>query len=264
MEFTKGVQTLWAIMRREFEVYFVSPIFYMMGGALLFISGLFFLGTLWQLQQGAGFGQEPSLRPTLGTIAFLMLFVAPLLTMRVMAEETRQGTLELLLTRPVRDWQVIVGKFLAAWGVVTVLLLLTTTYAFILTWGNSNPDQRVIMSGYLGVWLLSGAMLSVGVLMSSLTQYQLVAGMLGLVTLILLWVIDFFSRQMESIFFGVGTGPVGSFFVDALTNLSIVEHFRPSFLQGSLEIIDIVYFVFLAALSLFLATRVLEARRWRA
>jgi ABC-2 type transport system permease protein len=164
----------------------------------------------------------------------------------------------------VRDWQVIVGKFLAAWGVVTVLLLLTTVYAFILNWGTSNPDQRVIMSGYLGLWLLSGAMLAIGVFMSSLTKYQLVAGMLGLVTLILLWVIDFFSQQLDSLFIGGQSGSISTFIVDAATNLSLVEHFRPSFLRGSLEILDIVYFVFLGALSLFLATRVLEARRWRA
>jgi ABC-2 type transport system permease protein len=262
--FVKSFQTLWAITRREFALYFVSPIFYLVGGALLFISGLFFWGTLGQLQQSIGLGAEPSLRPTLGTIGFLMLFIAPLLTMRVVAEESRQGTLELLLTRPVRDWQVIVGKFLAAWGVVTVLLLLTTVYAFILNWGTSNPDQRVIMSGYLGLWLLSGAMLAIGVFMSSLTKYQLVAGMLGLVTLILLWVIDFFSQQLDSLFIGGQSGSISTFIVDAATNLSLVEHFRPSFLRGSLEILDIVYFVFLGALSLFLATRVLEARRWRA
>lgn len=256
MGFVEGLQTLWAIVKREFAVYFVSPIFYLIGVALLFMSGLFFVGALLPLN--GGFGGEPSLQGPLGSTGFLMMFIAPLLTMRLVAEEARQGTLELLLTRPVRDWQVIVGKFLAAWGVVTILLLLTSVYAFILVW-RGNPDQRVIMSSYLGLWLLTGTMLAIGVFMSSLTQYQLVAAILGVVTLVTLWVINWFATQISNIFIGAGNTLSA-----VLTNVSIVEHFTPTLLRGFLNVSDIAYFVFMTALALFLATRVLETRRWRA
>lgn len=259
MSFTEGLQTLWAIVRREFVTFFVSPLFYLVGGALLAVSGLFFVGSL--VQYNSGF-TEPTMQPTLGTLAFLMMFVTPLLTMRLVAEETRQGTLELLLTRPVRDWQVIVGKFLATWGVMTIVFLISTLYAFILVW-RGNPDQRVIMSGYLGLWLVSGTMIAIGVLTSTLTQYQLVAGMLSLGALVVLWVLDFFAGQITSIFIGA-SGTFQTVVGDAMTNLALVEHFRPSLLRGFLNVTDIVYFIFMIALSLFLATRVLEARRWRA
>jgi ABC-2 type transport system permease protein len=229
-----------------------------MGGAYLALGGWFFVLSLGQFNTGFG---DPNLQATLATMAFLMLFIAPLLTMRLMAEEVRQGTLELLLTRPVRDWHVIVGKFLAAWGLMTLLILITTLYAFILVW-RGNPDQRVMMSGYLGLWLLSGGMIAVGVLMSSVTQYQLVAGVLTLGALLALWL----SNIATSLIDAFATGTAGTFrtvATDVLNNLTIREHFYPSLLRGILNATDIAYFVFLIALSLFLATRVLETRRWR-
>ena len=254
----RAIATLWIITKRELSLYFISPIFYFLGASFLFLASLFFVQWLGVFNQGQA---PPDMRGTLGNVSIIMLFLAPLLTMRLIADETRQGTLELLLTRPVRDWQIVVGKFLGAWGVFSILLLIISLYPLILIW-RGNPDTGAIFSGYLGLWLMSGAMIAVGVFMSALTQYQMVAAILTFGALLGLWLADILSPLVD--LFASGTS--GSFrtiatqFVDTLT---IRNHFIPSMLRGILNSTDIAYFVFLMALSLFPATRVLEARRWR-
>jgi ABC-2 type transport system permease protein len=240
---------LWTVFKREFALYFISPIFYLLGAAYLCFAGLFFALYLNTFNQGFA---EPSMDGVLRTMAFLTMFFAPAITMRLMAEENRQGTIELLLTAPVRDWEVVVGKFLAAWAIVSLLIVVTLIYPFILT-ARGNPDQGVMMLSYLGLWLLSGAMLSVGVLASSLTQYQLVAFVLGLGGLLVLWLADVGQDLI--------TAPIVG---DVLSNLTIREHYYLRMLLGIIDWSDIAYFVGLTALCLFLAAQRLQMRRWSA
>ena len=258
MSFGQNLRTMWVIFKREFSLYFISPIFYIVGAAFLFMTGFFFVGYIVSIM-AQGFG-EPNMTSTLGTLGVVMLFVAPFLTMRLLAEELNRGTLELLLTRPVLDWHVVVGKFLAAWGVFTTLLLISAIFPIILMLGG-NPDRLLILSGYLGAWLLGGMMLSIGVLMSSLTKYQLIAAVLSFVALLTLYLATFLTSVVQL----VARGTVGTFrtvATDVLDNIASQRHYS-AFLRGTPNATDIAYFVFLMILALFLATRVLESRRWR-
>jgi ABC-2 type transport system permease protein len=254
---------LWTVFKHEFALYFISPIFYLVGGVYLFFAGLFFTALLVSFNQGLFF-EEPALGGVLQTMVFLTMFFASAITMRVIADENRQGTMELLLTAPVRDWEIVVGKFLAAWAVVSVLIIIMLVYPFILT-ARSNADQGVMMSGYLGLWLLSGMMMGVGVLASSLTQYQLLAFFISLVTLLIQWVAWFLADLVEQLFAGVqATGvTVAGIVSQVLDHLTTPEHYS-RMLTGLINWSDIAYFVGLTALCLFLATQRLQMRRWSA
>ncbi|HEC23694.1 MAG TPA: hypothetical protein ENI95_12350 [Chloroflexi bacterium] len=247
---TRSLFALWVIFKHEFSLYFISPIVYFIGAAWLFFAGLFFSLSFTNFNTGLG---EPSMISTLSPLAFLMIFIAPALTMRLLAEEIRTGTHELLFTAPVRDWEIVVGKWLGAWGVVTIFILLTLPYSFLLVWRGS-PDQGMILTGYLGLWLLSGAVLGVGVFASSLTQYQLVAFMVSMAILIFLWVSDAVVSLINNPLVG-----------DILRELTITSHYHQTMLtRGLIDPVDVAYFVALMAVSLFLATQTLGTRRWRA
>lgn len=259
MTFGESMQTLFAIARREFALYFKTPFFYLLGGFFLLATNFFFMMNILTLNTQGG---TPSMQQSQGLTAFIMaLLFAPLFSMRLISEEARQGTLEVLLTKAVRDWHIVVGKFLAVWGVVTVMLLITSVQAFILVW-RGDPDQRIIMTGYLGLWLFSGGALALGTFMSSLTKYQFVAGVLAFVTNIILWVIAAASSLLD-LFANSATGSFVTTARDVFSNLSLTAHYNSSMLNGLIRVTDIAYYVFLIALSLFLATRVLETRRWR-
>jgi ABC-2 type transport system permease protein len=252
---------LWTVFKREFALYFISPIFYLVGGVYLLFAGLFFTASLVSFNQGF---DEPTMNGVLQPMLFLTMFFASAITMRAMAEENRQGTIELLLTAPVRDWEIIVGKFLAAWAVVSVLIVIMLIYPFILA-ARGNPDQGVMMSGYLGLWLLSGMMLGVGILASSLTQYQLLAFFISLFALLMQWLAWFLADLVEQLFASVrATGvTVASIVSQVLDNLTIPEHYS-RMLTGLINWSDIAYFVGLIALCLFLAAQRLQMRRWSA
>ncbi len=232
----------WAIARREVGAFFVSPIAYVVTAAFLFILGILFERILF-------YSREATLRYLFQNLVFLLIFVAPLLSMRLLAEEQRSGTLELLLTSPVRDWEVVVGKFLAALALFVMMLAPTLLYPLILL-AFGNPDMGPILSGYLGVLLAGSSMLAIGVFTSSLSQNQIVAGVLGIVLLLFLWLAGVFAEA-----FGA---PISTF----LSNLSLMTHF-PDFAKGVIDSKDVVYYLSVTAAGLFLATRSLEARRWR-
>jgi ABC-2 type transport system permease protein len=181
-----------------------------------------------------------------------MIFIGPALTMRLVAEELRAGTHEMLFTAPVRDWEIIVGKWLSVWAVFSVFVLLTAPLPLILVW-RGNPDPGLIASGYLGLWLLGGAVLATGVFASTLTQYQPVSFMVGLGILIFLWV----SQAVTQAF----TSPVIS---QVLTELSMTSHYRTLVQRAVIDPVDVAYFIGLAAIFLFLATQSLSTRRWNA
>lgn len=238
------MRNVWTITSRELNSYFVSPIAYVVSAAFLLITGLLFSLIVSS-------SQSASLTGVFGNVTFILILLAPILTMKLLAEEQRMGTLELLLTSPVTDWQVVVGKFLGSLILYAVMLLAPTLYYVLIISVFGKPDYGPLISSYLGLLLLGGAFLSVGVLTSSLTQNQVVAGFLGIVLLLIMWIADAISRI-------AGSGSVA----DAFTYLAITQHYN-NFLDGVINTPDLIYPVSIILVSLFIATQILQARRWR-
>jgi ABC-2 type transport system permease protein len=229
------------VAHRELRAYFASPIAYVMIAAFLAIMGFFFtlIVTLTQ---------EASMAGVFGNMAVVLLFVSPALTMRLLAEEQRSGTIELLLTLPVRDWQVVLGKFLASLAVYAVMLALTLYYpALLMKLG--NPDPGPIGSGYVGLLLLGGSFLSIGLFSSALSRNQAVAALVGFGAMLILWLID------------IGSSLFGPPVSDFVAYLSLSGHYF-DFLRGVIDTKDVVFYLSVMAASLFLSVQVLQLRRW--
>jgi ABC-2 type transport system permease protein len=231
------------IAGKELRSYFVSPVAYIIVAFWLVAMGFFFWLSI------TSFG-EASLTNVFNVVIVLLLLVAPALTMRLLSEETRTGTLELLLTAPVRDWSVVLGKFLGAFVLYIAMMALTLLYPVMLVLFGGNPDWGPIWSGYFGVLLLGMAFLSVGLFASSLSSNQMVSAVIGFVILLILYLI---SQVVGSV--GAGVGPV-------LSQLSLYDHFT-SFPQGLIDPKDVVFYLTFTAVVLFITTQVVEGRRYR-
>ena len=231
-----------AFAGRELYTYFVSPIAYVVAFGFLLIMGFLFALIVTT-------SNEASLRGTFGNMGVVLLLMSPVLTMRLIAEETRTGTIELLMTSPVRDWEIVVGKFLGGLGFLFVMLLLTGWYPLLL-FRLGNPDPGPIISGYLGIFLLAAAMLAVGMLTSSLTENQIVAAVLAFGALLILYLLgaaaNIIGQPLSGLFQYMG-------FSDRLTD----------FLQGVIDSRSVIYYLSVIVGALFLTTRSLEARRYR-
>jgi len=233
-----------AIMRKELRTYFVSPVAYVVIAAYLLMCGIFF-AILLTAPTGAA---ESSLNIVFGNVPVVLLIVAPALTMRLLAEEQKSGTVELLLTSPVRDWEVVVGKYLAS--VVLYLVPVVTTMLYILILKRySSPDLGPMLGGYLGIVLLGAAFLAVGMLATALTQNQVVAALISIAILLALWLINAFAGAVQ--------GPLSS----VLEYLSVISHYS-EFYSGVIDTRHVVYYLSVIVVSLFLSVRVLETRRW--
>lgn len=235
------------IFLRETGQYFASPIAYLIAAAFLLLTGLLFNGDL--AYSVAVKSVDPSLVPSF--LSLVLVFFAPLLTMRLMAEEGREGTLELLLTAPVRDSDIVFGKFLSAWFYYTLLLAATFSYQIILS-SIATPDMAHTMSAYIGIWLYGGATLAVGLLFSSATENQIVAAFLSMAALLMLWFGDIAGdiiADLEWAYFA--------------RNLSLTGHFSTSFAVGLIRAEDIAYYAGVIVVTLFITIRLVESRRWR-
>ncbi len=235
------------VFRRELAGYFTSPIAYLVAFAVLLLNGLVFNGDL---------GARNGVTQTDGTVvlrwlAELTIFFAPLMTMRLLAEENREGTIELLMTLPVNDTDIVIGKFLGAWAYYSVILVLTFVYQGILIW-LAPPDIGATISAYIGLWLFGGAALAVGLLFSAITENQIVAGFLSVAILMVLWLAD----QSGSL---VANRNVAQL----IRTFSFQSHFVYSFAVGVVRLDDMVFFVGVIAVMLFVTTRLIESRRWR-
>ncbi len=233
---------IWAIARRELHSYFVSPVAYVVGALFLLITGFLFSIILSQTS-------EATMGPLFGNFSVIFLFIVPGLTMRLLAEEQRTGTLELLLTAPVRDSELVLGKFLGVFLLLLVLLAVTLVYPLILFLAG-NPDRGPILAGYLGVILQGAAFLAIGLFASSLTQNQIIAALLAFVILLLLWLSDALSQ-----FTG---GRIG----DLFRFLSITRHFD-DFPRGIIDTRHLVYFLSVIAAALYFTVLSVQVRRWR-
>jgi len=243
------MRSTWTIARREVGSYFASPIFWVLAAAFMAFGGLVF-GIYVTNQEQA---PQASMRPLLGLYGTILLFVTPLLAMRLLAEEQRSGTLELLMTSPVRDWNVVVGKWLAAFLVVVVIIGLTVFHVAVMTrLATSGIDTGPTLASYLGLFLLGAALLALGVLTSSLTENQVVAGFLGIMLVMVLWFLPLLASVAGP------ESPVGA----ALAYLGLSDHYM-RFGQGVIDSRDVIYFLSVTIGALYVATRVVETRRWR-
>ncbi|HLZ07466.1 MAG TPA: ABC transporter permease [Chloroflexota bacterium] len=231
-----------AIARRELLSYYSTFMFYAITAAFLVVTGLLFVLIV-------PMGRSANLSPLFQTTDTLLLLCAPFLTMRLLSEEFRSGSIELIMTSPVRDSELILGKFLAGFGLVASMLLLTGLYPILVALFGS-PDRAVIIGGYVGAVLFGGMAVSIGLFTSSLTSNQIVAAFLSFAIFIVLWVID-------------GLGGLASGDVAALVSyLSVFAHIG-DMARGIIDTKDVLYFVSVIAGALFLASRSIESRRWR-
>lgn len=248
---TGAALPFWAVFKRELSLYFRSPIAYGVAFAVMLLLGILFNGYL-NANNGLGPANSSVIPGFFSSLAFV---IVPLLTMRLIAEENREGTLEVLMTLPMGEGQFILGKFLAAWGYYTVLVLLTAVFYIILTIVGT-PDQGEAFGAYFGAWLLGGAMLAVTMIWSAVTEDQIVAAFLGAVTVLILYFADFaadwFATQFNS--------PA---LADVVRELGLGAHYYSTMARGVIRAEDVLYFLFLIAGALFITTRIVETRRWR-
>jgi ABC-2 type transport system permease protein len=252
------VRNIFAIAQKELRSYFSSPIAYIIIGFFALPFGVFFylyLGafvrqSLQMAQYGGSMNiNQQVIRYVLQNASVIILFVMPMITMRTYSEEKRSGTIELLLTSPLTDVQIIVGKFLGALGLYVAMLLVTVVYiAILFVYG--NPEWRPLVASYLGLLLMGGAFLSIGLLISSTTNNQIVAGIITFVVFLMLWIVGWFAES---------SGPVMG---DITKYLSITEHFD-DFSKGIIDTKHVIYYLSLITFGLFLTAKSVDSERWR-
>lgn len=230
-----------AIYKKELKSLFVSPLAYVVMAVFLSLTGYFFSGILIV-------GREASMRYVFGNMAIILLLISPLFTMRLLAEEHRLGTDELLLTTPLSLHQIVIGKYLAVLTLFVAMLAVSAEFPLILL-KFGKPDLGPILGGYAGLALMGAAFLAVGLFASSLTNNQMVAGIISFGILLMLWLIEWASGMV-----GVGSNYV-------FEALSIIRHFQ-DFEKGVLDSLHAFYYVALTFLFLFMSVRSLETRKW--
>ncbi len=246
------MRNIWTITKREINLYFVSPIAYVVAFAFLLVMGLVFFIIMNFALVGGSSAPAPADMMNNFFAMVLLLAACSVLTMRLFAEEHRTGTIELLLTAPVSEWELVLGKWLAAAGLMALLLLTTGIYVLILNhYTQPGLDLRATFATYLGWLLMLGAMLAVGVFGSTLFSNQIASFGVTLVLLLVLWLVQFPFQDKTDL--------VSTIF----NHLTFYRHYTDNFANGVIDLTDVTYFASVIALFLFLATRVVESRRWR-
>lgn len=252
------------VFRKELKSFFCSFIAYVVIAVFLAITGYLFYNLLatfsvlsFQAQANPMIARQYNLlninetvvRPLFGNISMIMLLLMPILTMKLLADEKKTGTMELLLTYPVRDSEIVLGKYLACLTLLLTLLLCTLTYPVILyIWG--DPEVMPIVTGYLGLFLLGAAFIALGILTSSLTENQVIAASLAVGVLFFFWLMSY-----SAVFVSPGIGQIVSY-------IAINEHLE-SLAKGVIDTEDIIYYVLFISACLFLTLRSIESARWR-
>jgi ABC-2 type transport system permease protein len=254
------MRNIWTIWQKELRSYFSSPIAYLLLTMFALIFGFFFWNSLGYFvlmgmesqMRGQAFPMnlnEEVIRPLLSNVSVIGLFFIPMITMRLFAEEKRTGTIELLATSPVRDSEIIIGKWLAAVTLYATMLLFTAiNFAFLFKYG--NPDWKPLAIGYLGLLLQAGGLLAIGTFISTLTRNQIIAGAATFGICLLLWVLEWVS------------GYETASWAKVLAYMSVITHFE-SFAKGVLDIKDTIFYATLIFVGLFLTSRSMESLRWR-
>lgn len=243
------------VFRREFAALLMSPLFYVITGVFFILTALIYLETLLQFAQG---GEDATvnitdsvIRPTFHSLHFFLLVQIPLLTMRVFAEDQSTGMLDLMQTTPIRDWSLLLGKFLGTLLAISIYILLTAAFP-ITTSILATVEWPVVIGSFIALFLAAAAYTAVGMFYSSITESQVVAAVLSYVTL---FVLAFGSFIVE----GWRYAPLQQ----AARHFTVSEHVT-EILSGNIAPMNIVYFIVVCAGFLFFAARILETRRWRA
>jgi ABC-2 type transport system permease protein len=255
------VNNIAAIFRKEIRTYFASPVAYGLMGFFALLSGYFFYvyvaifvsRSMESQMMGRGFPMDVNewvIRPALMNVSVIGLFLIPLITMRVFAEEKSRGTMELLSTSPVRDVEIILGKWLAAltlYGSILAISLLNILILFLY----GKPEISPILTGFLGLLLQGGTLLAIGTFISTTTKNQIVAAFSTFAVCLILWVLDWVSSYNQDAWAKV------------VAYLSVITHFEP-FSKGVIDTKDVIFYLTMIFLGLFLTARSLESSRWRA
>ena len=259
------MKNVWAIYRKEMGHYFVSPIAYVFIGIFLVLSAYFFdVFLTYTIQQALSAQMEgmqygmmqnidvPSqvMRMFFGLLSTLVLFITPILTMGVYAEERKRGTMELLMTSPITETDIVLGKFLASFSLFALMLLPTLSYLiFMYAHSDPMPPWRVLVAGYAGILLLGASLTALGTFISSLTENQIIAAVLTFAAFLIVWVLDIGRNT---------SGAVAS----VLTYLSVIRHYE-DFTRGLIDTSSLVYYGSFIVLFVFLTIRSVDSMRWR-
>ncbi|MGE5073036.1 MAG: ABC transporter permease [Anaerolineae bacterium] len=248
------MRNVWTIARREYSRFFTSPVAYVVAFVILLTLGIMFSLTVYVYGQNAFQGGGPASAPDItgitGTFTFLLVLSVPAMTMRLISEENRMGTMELLLTAPVRDWELIVGKWLGGLLFFLTIIAVSLIYPLILNnYVSPGIDQKAMISAYLGLILVTAVFLALGVGMSALFTNQIAAFFVTLGLFLLLWWLIGFPAQYVT----AGSG--------IFQYLDMRAQFD-SLNAGTITLGSLVYYLSLIALGLFIGTSATEARRW--
>jgi ABC-2 type transport system permease protein len=255
-----------AIAKKELNIYFATPIAYAMLTLFVVIGSYFFLRLLgayqdyslrtMQMQNPEAAShlnfQDMIFRNLFGNLGVILIFIVPFLTMRLIAEEKRQKTIELLYTTPVTSWQIVLGKFFSSVAILFLSLALTLTYPLLVQFnaGDANGvEWRSVLLGYFGLFLLGSAYMAIGLFISALTESQVTAALITFFTLLMTWIIGWTASEAQG------------WVRELVVYLASVSHLD-SFSKGTLELKDVVYFLSIIILGLFATNRAVEKHRW--
>jgi ABC-2 type transport system permease protein len=260
------MRSTYAIYRKEMGHYFVSPVAYVVVGVFLILAGFFFdriadfyiQNSLAAEMQSLRLGVPPDIdvpseifRSFFDLLSSLILFLTPVLTMAVYSEERKRGTIELLMTSPITETQIVLGKFFAELSLFAIMMFPTAVYVFFLYFhSDPRPPVSLILVGYLGVLLLGGSLLALGGFISSLTENQIVAAVLTFGAFLMLWVIDLGGR---------GAGSTSG---EILQYISVIHHYD-DFTRGIIDTSSLVYYLSFFVFFIFLTVRSIDSIRWR-
>ena len=247
------MRNIWTIAKREYKIYFSSPLAYLVILTIMAVVGVIFaLNIAFLVNNPFGSSQAPDTRSQTQWIVILLVFLSPALTMRLLADEQRMGTLELMLTAPVRDWELIVGKWFGSFLFVLTILGFSLIIPFMMNnMVTPGIDQQLMLSGYLGVILIASAFLAIGTGISSMFSNQFAAFFM---TFIILFTLYFIIGAPAQILNTNG---------EIFRYLDMGRRFSESLNQGIITLSDIVYFLSVTALGLFIGSAAIETRRWR-
>ena len=256
------MKNIWSLVKKEVRAYFGSPIAYAVMFGFMLLTGYFFYSLImWfnaqamQMAQNPYYAQQVNINemvfsPLLHNMSIVLIFVVPLLTMRLLAEEKKTGTDELLYTSPLTVGQIVLGKYFAALILLAVLLGLSALLS-VFVFALGNPELAPWLTGYLGLFLMGAAFIAIGLFYSSLTENQIVAAILTMMTLLLFLLLSWVSS--------LGSGAA---WTKVVGYLSFSEQFE-DLTRGIIDTKDVVYYLSVSFFGLFLAHSVLQSRRWR-
>lgn len=249
------MRNIWTIAKREYKAYYASLTAYLFAFLILVVVGGFFSLTIWITLDSMGQYPPPGVDLVLYPLIFLLVLACPALTMRLLSEEQRLGTMELLMTAPVRDVEMVVGKWLGSFLFVATLVALTLVFPLAMQLMTSpGIDQGPMVSGYLGILLASAAFLAIGVAVSGLFTNQIASFIMTLIVIVFLWwIVGIFAQ----------VGEAGTFTANLFKFLDMKTHFYDAMITGMLPLSGIVYYLSITAFSLLVGSVITETRRWR-